>query len=228
MLRNTLYSTIVLLMLVVCSGCGSDPGGAAGVDAGGAALPGGQGSGPGLPGAVPGQSPGAAGQPVMGSGGMGNAGPPSQAASNPAPSAVPASWLSYSSQQFGFSIDYPDLYVVVDQGNLPQDLPSVVGRVQFQDKALASSPTANLQPPQFLIDVFENKDSLVLEDWLAANERRGTAQASAVGNASGYVVRLQTLQAPNQFYFVSQGQYVYRLVPLGQYSDQMLQSFKIG
>jgi hypothetical protein len=238
-------------MLVVCSGCGNDPNSATGVDASGATLPGnapGSGSkvagatsaGTTLPGnapagaaggssAAPGQAPAAPGQPAMGAGGMGNAGSPPQGAPSPAASpAGPVSWLSYTSQQFRFSISYPDTYLVVDQGNLPQDVPNVVGRVQFQDKALASSPTANLQPPQFLIDVFENKQSLVLEDWIAANERRAAPQAATIGNASGYLVQLQTMQAPNQFYFVSQGQYVYRLIPLGQHSQQMLQSFKIG
>ncbi|HEX6291779.1 MAG TPA: hypothetical protein VFZ66_21515 [Herpetosiphonaceae bacterium] len=250
MIRNMLCAAILIVALLATTGCGSDPASASGniqdegtppnstrtadssaADAPQAALP-------------PAQNQGAQavpGQPAQGSGGMGATGggpqaqpgvpaaapPGQQGAPNAAP-AQPASWLTYSSAQFNFSIDYPDVYVVAEGGDLPQNIPHLIQRVRFMDKALAASPTANLQPPQFMIDVFENTDALVLEDWIAANERRGTPTEADVGNLRGYLVALQTMQAPNQFYFVSHGQYVYRLTPLGHFSAEMLRSFKIS
>jgi hypothetical protein len=246
MIKTLLYVAILILAAVSMAGCGSDPSGAAGMpqDEGtqsngpsDAAHAGGSQNLPsppqtGVPHEVPG-SPGAPhqgpGSPVMGTGGMGNAGGAlDQPGSGGSAASQPATWQSYTSPQFNFSISYPDLYLVSDQGDLPQDVPNLVHRVRFLDKVLAASPTANLQPPQFMIDVFENKESMVLEDWIAANERRGTPTEVTIGNQSGYLVSLQTMQAPNQFYFVSHGQHIYRLIPLGQHAAEMLRSFKLG
>jgi hypothetical protein len=241
MIRAMIYSAIFILALLGTTGCGSDPASASGTPQNEGTLPntthdgntvGADAAQTSAPPAAPNQGggPAAPGQAVGGSGGMGAPGAGAQgtpAHAGAAP-AQPSNWLNYTSGQFNFSITYPDVYVVADQGNLPQNVPHLIHRVSFQDKALAASPTANLQPPQFMIDVFENTDGLVLEDWIAANERRGTPTEANIGNMQGYLVSLQTMQAPNQFYFVSHGQYVYRLTPLGHYSAEMLRSFKQG
>jgi hypothetical protein len=47
------------------------------------------------------------------------------------------------------------------------------------------------------------------------------------GDLSGIRVYFKQLIAPNEFYYFSEHDYVYKLTPLGQYGQEMLQSFEI-
>ena len=107
--------------------------------------------------------------------------------------------------------------------------PNLVQRVRFQDKQLAAGETAQLEPPQFVIEVSDNKAGISLERWIDANMPPGGSRSAAtVGNRRGYQVTLNIMLAPNQFYYVADGAYVYRITPMGQYSEKMLASLKIG
>ena len=73
--------------------------------------------------------------------------------------------------------------------------------------------------------------TMPLGEWL-----RSTGQAPA--DATAEAVRLRqageawrvahrALMAPNTFYYVAGSKYVYRLTPLGPYSEEMLASFQL-
>jgi hypothetical protein len=150
---------------------------------------------------------------------------------SPADQSAPlAGWSRYTDQQFGFSIAYPNTYVISNAAATSVAAPNLVHQIWFQDKAIASGATAALEPPAFAVDVFANDDALALAQWLDANDPYGDATRTAVtvGNTPGYKVALTSYIAPGQFYYVAAGKAVYRLTPLGQYGEEMLKSFRVG
>lgn len=147
---------------------------------------------------------------------------------DPAAEATPTNWQTYADEQFGFAVTYPDTYVILEQPS-PRETPApgVVHQVQFQDKTLATGDTAALEPPQFRIEVFEKPADITLEQWLDGNAE-GAATPIALGELNGYQVSLNTMQAPNRFYYTASDTHIYRLTPLGPYAEEMLESFKVG
>jgi hypothetical protein len=96
---------------------------------------------------------------------------------------------------------------------------------------LAFGDTANLEPPQLAIDVYENPQGLSLRDWVRS---KGWLSADAditvirlEGAAEGLRIAERSLLAPNEFYYYTTGKHVYRLVPLGQTGQDILSTFQI-
>jgi predicted small lipoprotein YifL len=142
---------------------------------------------------------------------------------------TPANWLTYLDPKFGFSISYPDAYVLLPEAELPKDgAPGLVHRVRFLNSDLAKSDTANLQPPDFSIALFENPSAIPLNTWVDANAPKGSTEEIKLNDVSCLKVTMTTLMAPNQFYFCAWNSYIYQFTPLGQYAEDMLKSFKFG
>lgn len=150
-------------------------------------------------------------------------------AATPPPASIneePNTWLEYTDSTFNFSVNYPDTYVLWERPGATS-IPELLGRVQFLDRVLAESETAALQIPNFSIEVFPLAPSGSLLEWLEANNVRGTLTSIRINERDGYQASLLTLQAPNQFYYVADDRYVFRLIPLGVYGEQMLESFTV-
>ena len=147
--------------------------------------------------------------------------PPSrQSPSLPAPDV--STWAVYQNDQYGLTLRYPPDYAIVPPGDQPQPPPTF--RVWFQEAALKDSPVASRLPPQFAVDVYENASRQSLDGWLAAmpNVTRFSRDRATVGEVEGVRLTNQALVAPNVFYYVARGPFVYRFTPLGAFSDQML------
>lgn len=140
---------------------------------------------------------------------------------------VVVNWLSYQDRNFDYSIDYPDSYLVLtDEGLATASQPGLLSIVRFIDQKLAGVDTADLEIPQFTIEVFDTGDQ-TLEQFVDSHHARGELEVYQVGDLSGFRVQLQQLIAPNQFIYLTNNGYVFRLTPLGEYSQKMLASFKI-
>jgi hypothetical protein len=137
--------------------------------------------------------------------------------------------LVYEDQQYKFSISYPDIYVILPEIELLNQVePGLVHRVRFQDKQLASGDTADLEPAQFMIEVFEKSDTGTLEAFVESKAPSGSQREEVeINDLKGYRIVLQTLVAPNMFYYFTAGDYNYRLTPLGKYAPEMLETFKV-
>ena len=139
----------------------------------------------------------------------------------------PVEWLTYQDQTFLFSIEYPDTYTILPENiQLEETDPLMVHRVRFQDIALATGDTASFEIPKFTIEIFELGDLTLdafLDNYAAGAERQVYSQ----GDLTGLRVYFNRLSAPNEFYYFSSHGYVYKLTPLGKYSDEMLHSFQI-
>ena len=117
--------------------------------------------------------------------------------------------------------------MVLPDQNLPVDSkPGLLHQVRFLDEQLAGSDTAELEIPRFSIAIYSQGDQ-ALEAFLDANQVRGERESYTQGNLSGLRVTLSQMIAPNEFYYFTEYGYVYRLTPLGTYSQEMLESFQI-
>jgi len=141
---------------------------------------------------------------------------------------LPVNWLTYQDKSYGFSISYPDTYVILDEIELLKDIdPVLVHRVRFQDKKLASGDTAKFELPQFTIEVYEKPAIDTLQAYIGAKIPGWTVESFKLGDLQGYRVSSNRLVAPNEFYFFEGSKFIYKLTPMGPYSQEMLQSFKI-
>ena len=139
----------------------------------------------------------------------------------------PVNWLVYQDETYKFSISYPDVYVLLPEIDLLRDIdPDLVHRVRFQDADLAKGDTADLEPPQFSVEIFKSTVSS-LEAFLDIKLPGARREPFKIGDLQGYRVSTNLLLAPNEFYFFSGNGYVYKLTPLGAYSQEMLASFKL-
>ncbi|MFC1922289.1 hypothetical protein ACFLY4_03280 [Chloroflexota bacterium] len=139
----------------------------------------------------------------------------------------PLNWLTHQDQTFLFSIDYPDLYTILPENILAEETdPLATHRVLFQDIALATGDTASFEIPKFTIEIFELGD-LTLDAFLDYYAVGAEREVYLLEDLTGWRVYFNRLSAPNEYYFFSSHGYVYKLTPLGNYSEQMLHSFQI-
>lgn len=139
----------------------------------------------------------------------------------------PVDWLNYQDQAFLFSIDYPDTYTILPETILLEETdPVMAHRVRFQDIALATGDTASFEIPKFTIEIFELGD-LTLDAFLDNYATGAEREVYTQGDLTGFRVFFNRLSAPNEFYYFSSHGYVYKLTPLGKYSEEMLHSFQI-
>ncbi|HEU4329325.1 MAG TPA: hypothetical protein VFS21_39670 [Roseiflexaceae bacterium] len=140
--------------------------------------------------------------------------------------ALPTEWLIYTNQSYLFTVRYPNTYVLLEPANPADPLQAArVFQARFQDQQIASGPLAAMEPARFQIDVFDNSSGRDLAQWLDDHAITGQRADASVGGQAGLRVTLMTMQAPNLFYYVARGAYVYRLTPLGPLGEQMLASF---
>ena len=136
-------------------------------------------------------------------------------------------WLTYQDQAFRFSIDYPESYSILPEEDL--SLGSEYGRLlnlRFLDRQLADGDTADLEIPNFRIEVYDLRNQS-LESFLEENIDRGDREKIELGELIGIRVSFNQLIAPNEFYYFSGNGYVYKLTPMGLYSQEMLETFQI-
>jgi hypothetical protein len=141
-------------------------------------------------------------------------------------------WRVYDDKSYGFSIKYPRQFVILpEKGGQGTDAAGRLHRVRFQDRKVASWQTADLEPPQFTIEVFKADGASSLREWLERAQWVGQGDAvepfEVEGAREGVRVRLMQQLAPNEFYYVATEKYVFRLTPLGPHGPAMLASFRL-
>ena len=139
----------------------------------------------------------------------------------------PLRWLTYRDQACSFSIDYPDTYTILPEPEPFNNAdPDLAHRVRFLDAQLAAGDTAEFEPPNFTVEIYTLGDQ-TLEAFINNDENRGEREAYTFGDLSGFRILFKQLIAPNEFFYFSEHGYVYKLTPLGLYSQEMLHSFQI-
>jgi hypothetical protein len=98
--------------------------------------------------------------------------------------------------------------------------------VRFLDRQLAKASTADLEIPNFTIEIFDLENQS-LESFLDAYFEQGERQTINLGNLKGIRIYFDQLIAPNEFYYFANQDLVFKLTPLGEYNQEMLDSFQI-
>jgi hypothetical protein len=152
-----------------------------------------------------------------------------RAAVSAAPVAETAGWLVYRNDRYFIELRYPPDYAIVQ----PRDQlrPPPLLRVWFKKASMVNSPIAEREPPALALDVYEKPLQEPLDAWLSGsgllrNFTRLVKEPVELGGAEGVRVVEQTMAAPNTFYYVARGPYVYRFTPLGGPSDEMLATLR--
>jgi hypothetical protein len=136
-------------------------------------------------------------------------------------------WLTYQDQIFQFSIDYPQSYTILPDEDISSGSePGSVQNLRFLDRQLADGATADLEIPNFTIEVYDLGNH-TLETFLEGNFERGERETIKLGDLIGIRVSFNQLIAPNEFYYFSDHGFVYQLTPMGLYSQEMLETFQI-
>jgi len=137
------------------------------------------------------------------------------------------SWLIYQDQTFPFSLAYPDTYTILENDTLVEKSElNPIHQVRFLEKQLAEGDTSDLEIPNFTIEIY-NLEEQSLESFLDKNFPQGQREQISLNNLNGLRVFFKNLIAPNQVYYLSDQGYVYRLIPMGEFSQEMLASFQI-
>jgi hypothetical protein len=149
----------------------------------------------------------------------------------PTAPAAQTNWATYQDPVTGFSVRYPSEYVVLPEPRpLPDSTPGLVQRVRFQAKQVASGQLADVEPPRFRVEVFDAPAGS-LRAWLDANNRlaHGAVVQAVTAPQTREAARVTTplLLAPNVFYYYLTARYVFYVVPLGPFTDDMLASFRV-
>jgi hypothetical protein len=149
----------------------------------------------------------------------------------PAAPAGQTTWSTYLDPVTGFSVRYPSEYVVLPEPRpLPDSTPRLVQRVRFQVKQIAAGQFADTEPSTFRVEVFDAPAGS-LRTWLDANTRlpSGAVVQAVTAPQTREAARVTTplLLAPNVFYYYLTARYVFYVVPLGPFTDDMLASFRV-
>jgi hypothetical protein len=142
---------------------------------------------------------------------------------------APMQWTTYTHPSQGFSLSFPSMYVNLRE---PEDLsttaPDLIGRVRFLEQDLARTEFAELEPPKFSVEVYANPGGQPLHDWLRQHAPAGDVTDAAVDGRACLQLALRAQMAPNRFLFCAHQGRIYRFIPLGPYSREMLDSFRFG
>lgn len=138
-------------------------------------------------------------------------------------------WQVYHDGTYGYEIRYPPDYIIIERARQLELQP--LSQVLFQDHMLANSDTAALQPPKFYIEVFDNSSQLPVEQWLEAHGLLGGAkkfqmEPYSLAGVEGARVSSPLLMAPNSFIYLPRGNYIFKLTPTDERSEQVLATFK--
>lgn len=147
-------------------------------------------------------------------------------AAQPSAGAVPN--RTYTSEQFGFSFDYPASWSLQEH--------SATDRSKLQTLKLLSRDEdvdvlRDYSPGSFGIEVFPNPGQLELRDWLDQHgwpfgERGRSVTATSIGGRPALEIATAKMFAPNRFIYVAAHGVVVRLAPLAAQSQAILRSFR--
>jgi hypothetical protein len=140
--------------------------------------------------------------------------------------------LTYTDDQFKFSVEYPADYVIRAQpeSKLQAFSPVPKAAYRFLSPALAASQAPD-EPGDLTIQIYAADGEATLQDWLKTN---GLAPADGAAlpefktpNATGVEVCSSSMLGPGcAYYFLGTG-WVYQLTPASQVGEAMIQTFKM-
>lgn len=132
---------------------------------------------------------------------------------------------------YGFAFSYPSsLVLLAEPDSLPDRRPPLVHRVRLLDRELAAGDTAELEPPQFSVEVYAAPGG-PLRPWLESLGRIPAGAAVEILEVSwareALRVRDPRLIAPNELYWYVTGRHAFLVVALGPEGEAVHETFRL-
>lgn len=142
---------------------------------------------------------------------------------------APMQWTTYTHPSLGFSLSFPGIYATLPEpADLSSTAPDLIGRVRFLEQDLARSEFSELEPPKFSVEVYANPGGQPLREWLREHAPTGELIETTLAGRTCLQLTLRAQIAPNRFLFCTNDGRVYKFIPLGPFSQEMLDSFRFG
>ena len=147
-------------------------------------------------------------------------------AAQPCAGAVPNK--TYTSEQFGFSFDYPASWSI--QEHLAKDRSTLL-TLKLLSRNEDVDILRDYSPGSFGIEVFANPRQLELGDWLDEHgwpfgDGDRSVTATSIGGRPALEIATGKMFAPNRFIYVAAHDVVVRVAPLAAQSQEILRSFR--
>jgi hypothetical protein len=141
-------------------------------------------------------------------------------------------WKAYVNSTYGFSIGYPNDFVVrlQDVSKLAQFTPTPVASIFFMNPTMAAGDLAGIEPPDLEVRVYQTGAVDSLKSWLVSV---GFASADSVvqpyrnASVSGLKVCQSTMIAPGCSVYVLRSGRVYQLTPISREGEAMIETFAL-
>ncbi|MCB0197362.1 MAG: hypothetical protein KDJ65_35775 [Anaerolineae bacterium] len=138
-------------------------------------------------------------------------------------------WLLFHDETFGYRLQYPSTYVTV---NTEQQLePTPLSQIYFFNQRVVANNAVAQEISDFSIVIFENTEQLPLEQWLKKHRLADDSKNFTIENyelAGSEALRVISAFniLPNNFVYISKDKYIFKLVPVGEFAEQMLSTFE--
>ena len=159
------------------------------------------------------------------------AGPAAGQQTEPAPT-PPANWSTYTDPAYGFSIGYPDGFVVRQQdvAKLARFTPTPLVSIFFMNPTMAAGELAGVEPPDLEARVYRADAADSLKTWLvsvgfASSDSISTAKPFRNASVSGLEVCHSTMIAPGCSVFVLRSGRIYQLTAISKEGEAMIRTF---
>jgi hypothetical protein len=142
--------------------------------------------------------------------------------------AAAAADKTYTSEQFGFSFDYPASWSLQEH---PAGDRSKLLSLKLLSPDEDRDVLRDYSPGSFAVEVFANPRQLELRDWLDEHgwpfgESGRSVAATSVGGQPALEIATAKMFAPNRFIYVDGHDVIVRLAPLAAQSQAILRSFR--
>ncbi len=144
----------------------------------------------------------------------------------------PAGWTDFVDPTFGFSIGYPNGFVVQSQNvsKLAQFAPAPTASIFFMNPIMAKGALAGVEPPDLEVRVYQAGAMDSLKSWLASVrfDHSGAAiQPFRNASIDGLKVCQEALIAPGCSVYVLHKARVYQLTPVSREGEAMVETFAL-
>lgn len=140
-------------------------------------------------------------------------------------------WRTFVDQNYGFTFQYPEDFNEVLAK--PEPNPSIIEPLEIigiQAHREVDSNLTNLEPNHFSVVIYPNLELLVVNEWLETyrpevkQEFYEIEQVLIQDKPATKVCALLDI-APNCFFYVDHRDFIVEIIPYGEYSTEILESF---
>lgn len=145
---------------------------------------------------------------------------------------IVADWKEYSTAKYGFSIRYPNTFVVQmqDVSKLPPFTPKPIVSIFFMNPGKAQLVLSGIEPPDMEVRLYQATGVDSLKSWLVlvGFVNSGTLVKEYIESKfTGLEVCQSTMIFPGCSVYALHKDFVYQLTPISQEGEAMIETFML-